>query len=201
MVIKLDGTVLPSGVLGTEIPLDPGDDELAVTAPGKKPWVEPRLNLGASTTTAHIAVGLEDEPAEAAPPGPAPESPLATPETASPNASTAPGPDQRRVAGYAAGGAGIVLLGVASYYGLTAISRKDAEQNYPAGSQDRLTVYDQAREAQTLGLAFAGLGAAALGTGIVLVLITLVPQHATAGVSVVPALGARAGGLSLRGKF
>ena len=45
-----------------------------MTAPGKKPWVEPRLNVGASTTTAHIAVALEDEPAEAAPPGPAPES-------------------------------------------------------------------------------------------------------------------------------
>ena len=69
-----------------------------------------------------------------------------------------------------------MLLGVASYYGLTAISRKRRRAGLPGGIAGRLTVYDQAKQAQTLGLAFAGLGVAALGTGIVLVLIPACPS-------------------------
>ena len=44
----LDGVVLPSGVLGTEVPLDPGDHLLEVSAPHKVPWSQ-NVRLGPDT--------------------------------------------------------------------------------------------------------------------------------------------------------
>ncbi len=38
LVLKLDGVPLPTGALGTEIPLDPGNHNLVASAPGKKNW-------------------------------------------------------------------------------------------------------------------------------------------------------------------
>ena len=67
--IKLDGAALPPGVLGTELPLDPGDRALEVTAPGKKPWKQAKLNLGPSAVTTRVQVTLEDDVAA---PGPGP---------------------------------------------------------------------------------------------------------------------------------
>jgi hypothetical protein len=178
MVIKLDGTVLPSGALGTEIPLDPGDHDLLVTAPGKTPWEQAKLSLGPSATTVHVRVELTDETlgATAAPP----PQPAANAAGALPGAETPqPAPEQppsggggntKRTIGFVIGGAGVVALGVAGYYGLTAISRKNDESKYPAGSQDRLTVYNQASTAQTWGFVLGGIGVAALGTGLFLVL-------------------------------
>lgn len=56
-------------------------------------------------------------------------------------------------------------LGVASYYGLTAISRRNDESHYPPGASQRLTVYDEAKTAQTYGFVFCGVGVAALAAG------------------------------------
>lgn len=223
MVIKLDGTVLPPGVLGTEIPLDPGEHDLLVTAPGKKPWEQSKLALGPSATTVHVRVELEDEAAAAAPAAAAP--PATTADTQSQAATTAatdtrgpdtPQPEQpaasgggndtKRTLGFVIGGAGIVALGVAGYYGLTAISRKNDESKYPAGSQGRLTVYQQASNAQTLGFVFGGIGVAALGTGLFLVL-TSHGSDAPAAAStaqawlVSPSVGPGFGGAQLQGSF
>jgi hypothetical protein len=216
MVVKLDGTPLPVGALGTEIPLDPGDHDVTVTAPGKKTWEEAKLNLGPSATTVHVRVELQDE----APPAPA--QPVAAPPTAmnatpaaepaapsGPDVAEAPAAPPRTntklIAGLVVGGAGVVALGVAGYYGLTAIGRKNDENNYPVGSQDRLTVYDQAKTAQTWGFVFGGAGVAALGVGLYLVLTSHAqPDTATTtttGWRVVPALGPSLSGASLQATF
>src|SRR5580698_10680373 len=76
------------------------------------------------------------EPAAAPPP--APETPS--------DGST------KRYVGIGVGGVGLVALGFATYYGVTALSRKNDEANYPPGSPDRLTVYNQAKGAQTAEL-------------------------------------------------
>lgn len=217
MVIKLDGTVLPAGALGTEIPLDPGDHDLLVTAPGKKPWEQSKLSLGPSATTVHVRVELEDEAPAAAPPTAAPATttdatpqpaPALTdtrgPDTQASEQPSSGGGDTKRTIGWIVGGAGLVALGVAGYYGLTAISRKNDESKYPAGSQDRLTVYDQARTAQTWGFVFGGVGVAALGTGLYLVLTSHgsnAPAATGQGWHVTPSVGPSFGGAQLQGSF
>lgn len=82
---------------------------------------------------------------------------------------------------------------------MTAISRKNDESNYPAGSQERLTVYDQAKDAQTLGLVFGGVGVAALGVGAYLVISSYghsgSQPTSAASWRVVPALGGMNGAI------
>lgn len=199
-VVKLDETVLPAAALGTEIPLDPGNHRLTVTAPGKKTWEQSNLSLDGGATTAHVRVELEDEGAPSGVPGPKPspatgsvvppppstpspstapiaeapgsipsprESPFFSPES-TPSSNSGARPNVKRIASFALAGAGIVSLGVASYYGLTAISRRNDESRYPSGTSQRLTVYNEAKTAQTYGFVFCGVGVAALAAGAVL---------------------------------
>lgn len=206
-VIKLDGTVLPAGVLGTEIPLDPGDHDLLVTAPGKKTWEQARLSLDASATPVHVRVDLVDGASAAASPATtaADTPPQAAPPAEQP-ATRGGRADVERTLGFVIGGAGVVALGVAGYYGLTALSRKNDESKFPDGSQDRLTVYEQARTAQTWGFVFAGIGVAALGTGLFLVLTShgsdgSVTATGQAGWHVAPSIGPSFGGAQVQGSF
>jgi hypothetical protein len=219
MVLKLDGVVLPSGALGTEIPLDPGSHAIVATAPGKKKWEQASLNLGPSATTVHVRVELESdsapassdaaplpvsaEPAPAVDPKPAPEAP---PDRADVDAHPSSHPDTLRLIGYGVGGVGLVALGVAAYYGFTALSRKNDEANYPAGSADRLVVYNQASGAQTAELAVGAFGLVCVGAGLYLVLTSHggpsapAPQ-ATSRMRVVPTAGPGGGGVMLTGAF
>jgi hypothetical protein len=204
MLVKLDGVALPLGALGTEIPLDPGSHDLTATAPGKKTWQQANLNLGPSATTVHVRIDFED--AAGAPPVEAPAAPLPPPPT--PEASVAKEPSHadeiERDVGYGVGAVGIVALGFATYYGVTALTRKNDEQNYPAGSQDRLTVYNQAVGAQTAELVVGGVGVVCLGAGLFLVLSSLkhgAPAATASRVYVVPSVGPGGGGMVLTARF
>jgi hypothetical protein len=217
MVLKLDGVALPPGALGTEIPLDPGNHAILATAPGKKNWEQANLNLGPSATTVHVRVELEDAKPAPAPdplplPTPSPVAPAAAPAPPAPEPEAASPVDQgstldpKAIAGFAVGGVGIVALGFATYYGVTALSRKNDEANYPAGSEDRLLVYDQASGAQTAELVVGGVGLVCVGVGVYLVVSSLshrsnVLPPVTSGLRVLPSAGPGGGGLSLSGVF
>ncbi|HEY2516196.1 MAG TPA: hypothetical protein VGI39_35235 [Polyangiaceae bacterium] len=209
MVVKLDGLTLPSGALGTEIPLDPGTHALAVTAPGKKPWEQAALALGPEATALHVRVQLEDERPAAQVVAKPPEVP-ATPVTEPVPPSPAEGgghSEAKRYIGYGVGGVGLVALGFATYYGVTALSRKNAEGNYPEGSPDRLTVYNQASGAQTAELIVGAFGIVCVGTGLYLILTSRGPDaraattSTTRGVRLLPSAGPGGGGLLLHGRF
>jgi hypothetical protein len=180
--IKLDGATLPSGVLGTEIPLDPGDHTLEVSAPGKKAWRQDKLNLGPSAVITRVQVTLDDDP-NAAPVGPAPGSgsPVigagagggAVTGTGQPPVAEQPvssGTPTKRLIGYGLGGAGIVSLGLAIAEEVTSIGRNNDESKYPSGTPERQQVADQSSQAQLYAIIFGGAGLAAVGTGLYLVL-------------------------------
>lgn len=222
-VVKLDETVLPAAALGTGIPLDPGSHRLTVSAPGKKTWEQSNLSLDGSATTVHMRVELEDEgaPPRASGPAPSPTTGSVVPPPVSvPPPSTAPiaempgsipppassnsgaGPNAKRIASFALAGAGIVSLGVASYYGLTAISRRNDESRYPPGASQRLTVYNEAKTAQTYGFVFCGVGVATLAAGAFLFFTSI--DHAArpaANWQLTPSIAPGFAGGSLMGAF
>ena len=215
-VVKLDGVPLPTGALGTEIPLDPGDHDLEVTAPGKKTWSQAKLNLGPSAMTVHVRVELENEAPALAPPPVAPvetPAPAPPPETTPSPETTAAAEDDaeragrvrvKRIAGIAIGGAGIVAIAIGAGYGLTAIGRKNDESRYPypAGVGDQIIVYDQAKDAQNIGIAFATVGALAVGGGVALLVLSGAGTRATTtGLRLAPVWIPGAGGASLSGSF
>jgi hypothetical protein len=171
-VIKLDGGVLPLGVLGTEVPLDPGDHALEVTAPGKKSWHQDKLNLGPSAVVTRVLVNLEDDPS-APPPGLSGPTETGPHPTQGPESSVTPTSTTnttKQVLGYGIGGAGVVSLGIAVAEEVTSIGRKNDESKYPAQSSQRQTVADQSSAAQTYAIVFGAAGAVAVGAGLYLVL-------------------------------
>lgn len=68
--IKLDGNSLSDGILGSAVPVDPGDHTLIVSAPGKKPW-EHAFKIDKATANTKLDIpALVDLPPEEKPAGP-----------------------------------------------------------------------------------------------------------------------------------
>jgi hypothetical protein len=172
--VKLDAQPLPAGVIGTEVPLDPGDHELDVTAPGKKPWHRSGLNLGTSTAVTHVAVALEDEaaPATVAPTASEPSSgpPVAATVSVPDETSSRGGQTAKRIAGIAAAAAGVGLLVVAGVEEGTSISRNHDESKYATAPTLKAQVADQSKTAQTYAIVFGATGVVAIGVGLYLAL-------------------------------
>jgi hypothetical protein len=195
--IRLDGSTLPLGVLGTEIPLDPGDHTLEVTAPGMKPWRQTKLNLGPSAVITRVQVTLEADVPSAGVPTPLPGTrggsvtPGEQPQIASDHSTG-------RLIGYGLGALGIVSLGVAVGEEITSIGRKNDESKYPSGSPERQTVADQSNTAQTYALVFGGAGLAACGVGLYLMLTSHDTTSARSGrLQVTPLVARQAAGAAL----
>jgi hypothetical protein len=204
--IHLDDAALPLGVLGTEIPLDPGDHTLEITAPRMKPWKQAKLNLGPSAVVTRVQVTLEPDPS-------AQGSATGTQEPNANANATLPGtppPGEQpatsshamtRLIGYGVGGLGIVSLGIAVGEEVTSIGRKNDESKYPDGSPEKQTVADQSSAAQTYALVFGGVGLAAVGVGVYLILTSHdeAPAPSQSGhVVVTPLIGRGLAGAGLR---
>jgi hypothetical protein len=196
VAIKLDDATLPSGVLGSEIPLDPGDHTLEITAPGKKPWKQAKLTIGQGAAVTHVPVTLEDDTSAPPPPtGAAGAAPATAAE--SPEGTDHP---TKRLVGYILGGAGIVSLGVAVAEEVTSAGRNSDESKYPSGSSQRQTVSDQASQAQTYAIVFGAAGLVAIGAGVYLILTahdSTPAAPATGKLTVTPLLGPSLAGAGL----
>jgi hypothetical protein len=222
--VTLDEQPLPSGVVGSEIPLDPGDHDLEVTAPGKKAWRKANLNLGTSPGITHVQVALEDDVAAggsapglggASPAGPAgippTEASAGTPPPVHDTGAPRSGQTAKRIAGI---GLGVVGLGL----GIGAVieesvsqSRKSDEAKYsaPSAAQQLAEVDDQSKTAQSYAIVLGASGIVAIGAGIFLVLTSsgdapaasAAPVAPSAAVRVAPLVGPHVRGLALAGSF
>jgi hypothetical protein len=200
--LKVDGAVLGAGSLGTAMPLDPGEHFLEATARGKKPWTQ-RLALGPSAITERLEIPpLEDDPGTARG-ATAAQSFSILPKEAPP--SPRPAEDApKRIAGWVATGVGVGLLGLATYYALTAASRSD-DMNHAPDQAIAHTLHEQAVSAEVYGYVFGGVGVAAAGTGLYLLLTSVTSSHAAqasgAWVRLSPVVGSGRTGLSIAGTF
>src|SRR5262245_31495840 len=71
MQIKLDGTSMGEGALGSSIPIDPGEHLIEVTAPDREPWSK-TLQVAAGKQETLLIPRLEPAISNAATPAPAP---------------------------------------------------------------------------------------------------------------------------------
>jgi hypothetical protein len=188
--VKLDGEALGSGALGTAIPVDPGEHDLQVTAPGKKPWTQ-KLQTVAGAATERVAVpALETDP----------NAVLAADGTlvggggqrgsdtrADSGETITPGNPTKKIVGFGLIGVGALGLGFGTYYLVRSIqlekdaNAKDATTGQPLhGNHDDLL--SQAKLARTLTIVTGATGVVAAGVGIYLV-ATSGPTITTKGVS------------------
>ena len=227
MELSRDGVVLPPSLLGTAVPVDPGEHVLRATAAGKKPW-ETTFTVKDDGQPITISVPrLEvEEPAAPPPlvpppvvappppvvaPPPAPVVVLPPPEPLPPPAPPEDGGRTgRRVGGIVLGVVGLGGVVVGSVFGLKAKQQyKDslADCNKPPDQNTcvsaGVTLRNTARRSGDISTVGFIAGGAVLAGGIGL-LVSSIPGKpaASAGVSVTVAMDpGRSAALGLKGAF
>lgn len=169
------------------VPTDPGSVEISAKAPGYRPWqVHMELAAGSSLT---IRVPVLEPVAEE------------KGEEISTSSLTT-----ELIPGVAVAGAGVVFLGVGTYFGLRAFEKNDASEDHcvdnvcdAKGGELR----DKAKTAATISNVTIGLGLVGAGIGTYLIATTLQrdSQATQAGWVVEPGLGPQGASLGVRGVF
>jgi len=182
--IYRDGVLLAPSALNEELPVDPGEHE--VTARALNYREQRQIVNAAEGAVVHCNLVLTLEPAaETTNPAPLPPvtpaipqvAPVAAPEAQSshqaslrnPPPETQSGWHQRHSA-FVLGGAGIVGLGIAAYFGIHTLSLvSDSNSHCPLYCDgEGKSLRDRATRSQNYGFLAAGLGAATLGIGVTL---------------------------------
>jgi hypothetical protein len=190
-VLTCDDRVIPEEEWEAGVPTDPGPIEIVAQAPGFQPWsVQMDLAKGASLAIRVPALQpvVEREGPEQAP-------------------SATTGREPNLVPGAVVGGAGVLLLGVGSYFGLRAISKNDASKEHcvgtacnPEGGELRA----DAKQAATVSTVTFGLGLVGVGVGAFLLMGEMnreSQQQPAAAVRVAPELGPGVASIGVRGVF
>jgi hypothetical protein len=202
--LRRDGEALSKAIWGASVPVDPGEHTLEATAPGKKRWsTKVTLTPGAAPVDVQVPA-LETDPLQGA--ADAKAKSATSPDSGGPPASSW---GAQRTLGVVLGGAGLVGIGLGTYFGLKAGSLdKDAGAACRPEDPTKCTAAGAALGADArqaaLGstLSFA-LGGAALAGGVVVFLTAPRPHGATTALRVQAASGLVAGapGLLLGGQW
>jgi hypothetical protein len=209
--VLLDGAELGSAAWNVGVPIDPGPHELAATAPSKLIY-DKKFEIAASSTSTTLSIPkLEDAPAAASV---SPLHPVDQDVEKRPVPSEQAASNSSRTVGYVLLGAGVVGIGVGSYFGLHAFSKWSERKDDCAHgcTPDAKTAGDAASSAALVSDIGFGVGLIAAGVGTYLVLSAkhsseagAATQQASrtqrASLQLVPVVGAGGGGLWLRGNY
>lgn len=204
--IFIDGKAHSPVIVGTALPLDPGDHEVEVRAPGYLPF-KSRVNLPKGPADIKLSVPLPlspETPAASAAPPPAPPASSPPPISPPPPENTilmppspppvlhSPSPKKEnsamRTGAYIAGGvgaAGIVLgsiFGIRTF-GLKADGDKECDADGYLCSQAGLDAHSAARTSATVSTLSFGVGLAGVGTAVALWILSAPQQKAKANTS------------------
>jgi hypothetical protein len=160
--VSANGLPRNEGSWGIAIPVDPGEVEVVATAPGHQPFKTTVHAEDGKQASIEIPV-LESEPAATAP-----EAVHEAPASAA-SSSTASSP--LRPVAIGVGVAGLVAIGVGSYFGVTAMSKWNDSNKQCTGSmctQQGLSAAHDAKQAAVLADVTFGIGIAAVAAGVVL---------------------------------
>jgi hypothetical protein len=208
--VRRDSVVVAQGAWGVAVPIDPGDHVIEATAADREPWSQ-HVTVDANADKKEIVITPLDKLEKPVAPAPIAEAPApikaAPAETTTDHATPFP----TRTVGIVVGGAGIVSLALGTYFGLTAISKSsDAKSRCPSspcGDSDAVAENNDAKSDAVISNITVIAGVAALGAGAFLFLSA--PKEATTasglapptGWRVVPTVGRRGAGLTLRTSF
>lgn len=206
--LKLDDVAIPEGAWGTATPIDPGTHTIAANAPGYTAW----------QTTITIALTVEnksvDVPKLTAIPTPvAATAPVAPPKPTTTAASSSGdvGPTSKvtptNTQLYVGIGVGVLLLGAGLGSYLKARSERDQYfddcKQQPAVTCDDPAGRTRVRTWETIAFAAGGVGLAAVGVGVTLLVTSKPNEKKPAGARIVasPTVAQTGGGLTVVGEF
>lgn len=196
VTIKRDGKPVSYASLGTELPMDPGNHTLEVSAPNKTTWTS-TFSVKAESAQAVKIPDLEDAPKTTGG------------GDTTPTPTTKGGGGGQKIVGLVLAGAGVVAIGIGSGLGIDAASKKgvaddptkcgrtaDGKLHCNSAGIDQL---DSANASATISTVLFVAGGALIAGGIVVFLAA--PKAAAAetktGIRVSPTLG----GLVIDGRF
>jgi len=187
--------VLPA-LLDAAVPVDPGPHSVVASAPGFRPWTtEVRMAGENQSLTVEVPALIALPPEELILPGV-----VADPAEAAQKRRT------YRIAALSTGAAGLVAVGVGTYFGLSAKSKWDESKSHCdaniACDQTGVDLVNDARSAGTISTIAFGVGAAALLTGVALYLLAPTARNARqdrAAIEIAPTINNP--GLILRHRF
>jgi hypothetical protein len=201
--VIVDGAALREAGWGEPVALDPGQHEVAASAPGKKRWAV-AMHIGERERKTIQVPSLQTD--AAAQTGKPPE-----PDEKSGAAGEEESGGGRKTAGWIVGGAGLAALGVGTYYGIQAITkRNESDAHCPTDTTCDAQGVELNNEAQTAAWIAnfgVGLGIAGIAVGTYLLVTGGAPSpdgseaKRRGGVSVSAHLAPTGGGLGLRGSF
>jgi tetratricopeptide (TPR) repeat protein len=161
ITVLQNGAAVSPAVFGSAIPVDPGTHRIEAEAPNKAPWSQSVEVRGEGALVEVTIPALAD-----APPGPPPSA-----ESSEPPAMTDRSGSSQRTWAWVVGGAGVASLAVGTVFGaLAASSWSKAEDSCadPPFECTRPGLEDDARMQATIATVGFIVGAAALGTSVVL---------------------------------
>jgi hypothetical protein len=220
--VRRNGALVPADQLGVAIPLDPGQHQVAASAPGYEP-IAISVTLGGERDARSVSLP-ELKPVDAPPP--APPAPARAPDPAplvpAPTPPLAPDPPLPRpeaeranttTLGFVTAGAGVVLAGAGTVFYVLSLSTND-EAEAGCAVKAQFDCNKQAIEAEgrrDTYAAFATLGGvtgiAAIGAGAWLILSSPSPEPSSGKPAakrrpeLVPVAGVRGASLLVRGRF
>jgi hypothetical protein len=167
--VTLDQRTIGPGAFGTAVPVDPGDHEVRVTAPGKKTFLQSfKMDPQAGDRTIRVPLLDAGEPGGAPAAGPA----QAAPANAQPSLAASPetpGGSGSRTLGLVVGGAGVVVTGVGLIFGLEAMSQKQTankECNSTYCTQDGLNAISSMHAFEAASTLTVAAGLVGVGAGV-----------------------------------
>lgn len=169
-LVQLDGVDLGASSIGVEVPLDPGPHKVTATAPGYHPYDSTVELKEREITKVTLELVVNTEPPKPPPP---PQIVIVEPDK---------GPD--RTIPYIVGGAGIAFLAAGgALFALGQTTKAELEKDCPdpskCGESNRET-YDRYKFYNTAWKISAGVGVAAVGTAVVLILTEKKPEKKSA---------------------
>jgi hypothetical protein len=197
--LSRDGQKFPEAAWGTPVPVDPGEHEVNAKAPGRKPWSVKKTVAGdGAKVSLEVPVLAEEDKAAVGAPDPT-SAPQQVPT------DTGPAATQRTLA-WVAGGLGVVGIGVGSYFGLRAKSKKNDYQSHQAPNgacldMDCQTLSQDAHSAGNVSTVAFLAGGALVATGVVLWFTAPSGTGNEGRAKLVPLVGTQVAGLDLSGSW
>lgn len=204
LVIRRDNVIIDDAALDMKVPVDPGAHTVTAAAPGHDDWSSTVTLTEPGVTELSIPTLLEQQPAGAGAPAEAPPaSAVATPPPPLPPPPPQSPSGRSLLPGLAVGGAGLILVGMGAYFGVSSgSSYSEAEARCPSHKgcpESARDPSDAASRYSTLATVGVGLGVAGLATGAALILFS--SPKKTGSWHLAPGLARRSGGLLVEGSF
>jgi hypothetical protein len=209
IAVEVDGTALGSSDWGRPVPVDPGHHEIAAHVGGRKPWTA-MVVVGPERDAQTVRIGALAGDTPAPPSSVALDAPppaATAPPPTSPATDAAPAPDSapaggawKRPTGWIVGGAGVVAIGVGSYFGVSAISKSnDAKSQCSPSlctSSSAVSENNDARTAATISDVAIGAGLVAVAVGAYFLISAPSAPSSPSALQVTPTFGARQAGVA-----